>query len=348
VKALISVIVPIYNVEQYLEQCLDSLISQNMIDFEIIGVNDSSQDNSASIFENYMRVDNRFKLINHDENRGLPSARNTGISKASGDYLFFLDSDDWIAPHTFSILYEIAKKDDVEISMGGLLKCEDKDGTASPKNHAKYMKEELHNETIFDNPVIGTCVVSVNKLIKTNFIINNKLIFSPEPRRFEDMLTYKWYLSNARVSTTNDITYFYRQRYDSPNVPSITQEMNIDVMSDKLLAIADITEFIIKKGYFNTRYDPINNKDGLTCLPKALSWILPAICRYCCGDQINKKEIKNAFSSFKKLCILFPKNYISNLKKKELKAYRYITNYELEIAIKKIVDLYDFNLKRSD
>ena len=93
-KSPISVIIPIYNVEPYLCQCLESVIAQSFSDFEVIGINDKSGDNSASIFEQFLEKDSRFKLIHHSENLGLPSARNSGISQATGEYLFFLDSDD--------------------------------------------------------------------------------------------------------------------------------------------------------------------------------------------------------------------------------------------------------------
>ena len=95
----VSVIIPVYNAEKYLAECLDSIVCQTLSDIEIICVNDGSSDNSLSLLEAYSRKDNRFKIINQ-ENSGPGVARNTGINVASGEYIFFVDSDDTIFPET--------------------------------------------------------------------------------------------------------------------------------------------------------------------------------------------------------------------------------------------------------
>ena len=91
----ISVIVPVYNVEKYLSECLDSIINQTFPDFEIICVNDCSTDKSGNILEDYSRKDNRIKIFYHQFNQGLGAARNTGLKNAHGKYVQFLDSDDY-------------------------------------------------------------------------------------------------------------------------------------------------------------------------------------------------------------------------------------------------------------
>lgn len=92
----VSIIIPIYNVEQYLAQCLDSVINQTYKNIEIICVNDCSLDNSFRILDEYSKNDKRIKIINRENNGGLSAARNTGLDNASGKYIYFLDSDDWI------------------------------------------------------------------------------------------------------------------------------------------------------------------------------------------------------------------------------------------------------------
>ena len=94
-QPLISIIVPVYNVEQYLAQCLDSIVNQTYSNIEVICVNDGSLDSSAEILRHYARIDNRIKIIDQ-ENQGLSGARNTGLKYAKGKYLMFIDSDDWI------------------------------------------------------------------------------------------------------------------------------------------------------------------------------------------------------------------------------------------------------------
>ncbi len=337
---LISIIVPVYNVERYLGQCMDSIVAQNYTNFEVLGVDDKSQDNSSRIFEEYSRNDSRFTLLHHKENLGLPSARNTGIESARGEYLFFLDSDDWISPHALKSLCDLAQQDNVDIALGGVLKCWDEDGRAHPANHAAYMKEKFKAVTIFDTPVLGRSIISCNKLIKIDFINQHNLIFSPEPRRFEDMLTYKWYLSGAKISTTNDITYFYRQRAGNVDSQSIMQGMDIVVLKDKLLAFADITEFLVERGHFFTEHDPLNNENGLIYLPRALAWILKSMVEYSNDGITEENTVVLAFRSFKKLSSNFTRDYIKTLPKEVRLATEYLAKYQFAKAIKKIETLY--------
>ena len=113
VHKLISVIVPVYNVEEYLEECLESIKHQTYTDIEVILVNDGSTDNSKEICEKYCRQDNRFKLINQ-ENQGLSEARNVGIRESIGEYIYFVDSDDMIKTDILQTLLSFMK-DDVDI-----------------------------------------------------------------------------------------------------------------------------------------------------------------------------------------------------------------------------------------
>lgn len=111
----ISIIIPVYNVEKYLSQCLDSCIHQTLNDIEIICVDDCSPDNSYLILEKYISLDERIKIIKHETNKGLGAARNTGISVARGEYVWFIDSDDYIATEACQLLYDTAKKQDIDI-----------------------------------------------------------------------------------------------------------------------------------------------------------------------------------------------------------------------------------------
>ena len=103
----ISVVVPVYNVEKYLRECLDSLANQTFEDFEVICVNDGSDDSSLSILEEYASEDERFKIVSQ-ENKGLSGARNTGMNYIKGRYLLFLDSDDWLELNALELLYNHA------------------------------------------------------------------------------------------------------------------------------------------------------------------------------------------------------------------------------------------------
>lgn len=111
---LVSIIVPIYNVEQYLKECLDSLVNQTLQDIEIICVNDGSPDNSADVVRKYMQADSRIKLI-EQENRGLSGARNAGLKVAKGEYVYFMDSDDWLEHDAMDVCYQKAIRGNVDV-----------------------------------------------------------------------------------------------------------------------------------------------------------------------------------------------------------------------------------------
>ena len=112
----ISIIVPVYNVEKYLERCLDSLINQTLKDIEIICINDGSTDNSSEILKEYAKKDSRIIIINQN-NQGISVARNNGMNKAKGKYIGFVDSDDWVDLDFFEKLYKAAEKHNAQIAV---------------------------------------------------------------------------------------------------------------------------------------------------------------------------------------------------------------------------------------
>lgn len=129
-RPLITVIVPVYNVEEYLSRCLDSIINQSYQNLQIILVDDGSQDNSGRICDEYKSRDGRIQVI-HQSNSGLAGARNAGLAVAKGEYIGFVDSDDRISPDMFETLYEEIKKYDCDISVCGRY-LESEDGNITP------------------------------------------------------------------------------------------------------------------------------------------------------------------------------------------------------------------------
>ena len=113
-NVLVSVVIPVYNVEAYLRECIDSVLSQTYPHFEIILVDDGSTDSSGAICEEYVNQDHRITVI-HKQNGGLSSARNAGLDKASGQYVYFLDSDDWILPDALESLVSAAEDASADI-----------------------------------------------------------------------------------------------------------------------------------------------------------------------------------------------------------------------------------------
>ena len=120
---LISVIVPVYKVEKYLAQCMDSILSQTHKDLEIILVDDGSPDNCGAMCDEYAKRDSRVKVI-HKANGGLSDARNVGLAVCTGDYISFVDSDDYIAPDLYELLATFAEKEDLDVAMCGMTRVE--------------------------------------------------------------------------------------------------------------------------------------------------------------------------------------------------------------------------------
>ena len=119
-KAKVSVVIPIYNVEKYIARCLDSVLAQSLNDLEIILVDDGTPDGSMQIVGRYAATDHRFRIVTHERNRGLMQARKTGYMIAESDYVLFCDSDDYLPPTAIETLYNEAKRSDADIVSGDM------------------------------------------------------------------------------------------------------------------------------------------------------------------------------------------------------------------------------------
>ena len=174
--AKVSVIVPIYNSEKYLKRCLDSLINQTLEDLEIILVNDGSTDGSRDIILKYMSSDKRIKLIDK-ANGGQASARNLGLSQAIGEYIVFIDSDDYVQPNLCERLYQtVLNGYDIVVTDYYII-----DG-----NNKEYYKTSNHEEGVISlKDYLLTAVCPWNKIYRKSFLIDNKFKF-PEGIIYED------------------------------------------------------------------------------------------------------------------------------------------------------------------
>lgn len=212
-RLAISVIVPVYNVEEYLRECVDSLLNQD-IPMEIILVNDGSTDSSGDIVDSYQRGDNRVKVI-HQVNRGLSSARNTGLTHAKGEYAVFIDSDDWLEKDSLAMMYKQAKDTDADMLVGGIRFCYPDGNNFEP---FKLIQEEYKDKTmngkdwfsgLFSEGIYYLMVC--NYMYKREWLVEEKLTF--EKVIHEDELWTPVALSKAKkVTVTNNTFYNYRQR----------------------------------------------------------------------------------------------------------------------------------------
>lgn len=204
---LISIIIPVYNVAPYIERCLESVISQSYENLEIILVDDCGSDNSMDIVRDFCssHVGN-FVLLNHERNRGLSAARNTGVKHAKGDYLFFLDSDDELLNNAISIFQTYLQKyGDADFLIGNY----SIEGTFNfiPLTTPTVLKarKEIFNSYIANKWYIMAC----GKLINRNFFIQNSLWFEVG-RLHEDMLfSFRLALSASKMITVREPVYKY-------------------------------------------------------------------------------------------------------------------------------------------
>ncbi len=235
----VSIVVPIYNVEKYLNKCIDSIISQTYSNLEIILVDDESPDSCPTICEEYKKKDKRVKVI-HQKNMGLSGARNTGIEMATGEYIMFQDSDDTIDSKCVETLYKLVKKDNTSISICGRLyefengekKCKYSDDFTK-KYDLESAIEEMNSFYYFDMSACG-------KLF-------NKQLFNdirfPVGKLSEDyFIMYKLFLKSGYVSYTTKPMYNYLQRQNSISKNKKVNTQFIDAAYEQMVDLENYSE----------------------------------------------------------------------------------------------------------
>jgi glycosyltransferase involved in cell wall biosynthesis len=214
---LISIVVPVYNVEAYLRECLDSIARQTLRDIEIICVNDFSPDNSQQILNEFGRNDRRFVLIRHKENKGLSGARNSGLGVARGDFVFFIDSDDLLATDdSLERLYVRSVEDDADEVVGGIVKWNQDTGEKYLDWHKYYLDEDVRGLPLLSIPQLCANVIACNKLIRMQLINDHCIRFNEEIVKNEDNpFSVKVHVLSKKISIVKETTYIYRQTSSS-------------------------------------------------------------------------------------------------------------------------------------
>lgn len=206
---LISVIIPIYNVEKYLSRCLDSIINQSYKNLEIILVDDGSIDLSSQICMNYVKKDSRINYYKK-KNGGLSSARNFGLDIFKGEYVSFIDSDDVVSLDMLKILYDNIKDTNSDISICEVTRFSDKPNFTILNDYSIFSKEDVLKIILEDKKI---CNYAVNKLYKRNVIKN---IRYPLGKVQEDVgTTYKFIQNSNKVVYTESKLYGYYARENS-------------------------------------------------------------------------------------------------------------------------------------
>ena len=276
-ERMISIIVPIYNVENYILDCFMSLINQTYKDIEIICVDDCTKDNSISIVKEICKIDKRVRIINNEDNRGLGGARNQGIDNALGEYIMFIDSDDYVEHNMLYEMYGAMKENNVDAVICGVtMKGYDWSNTHTAFHYECMAKEKKYN--ISNNKTILTDMwpSAWNKLFKMSIIRENNIRFK-EKLLYEDHTFFYEYFSRCN-SFYYLKRYLYNYRQQRPNsittqsfgrekeiyivldyIKNIFEYMYEDDMSEKLflkvaVRLLDERRYVfsrLDRGYYN-------------------------------------------------------------------------------------------------
>ncbi len=243
-----SIIIPVYNVEPYLRECLDSVLQQSFADWEAICVNDGSTDNSAAILEEYAVKDGRIKVVNQS-NAGTATARNTGMRIARGDYLVFLDSDDWLESHSLQTIAEKLKGEEV-LCFSGRRFIEYTRKYHAPDALPEKLYESgmaYYNENaLLPRDFAFVCVVL--RAYQRRFLLEYGLFFDDDIT-YEDNLWVPLTLFHAHtVRVISDPLYVYRIRQGSK-----MQEVSLTRKKDKLKVANRLAAFFTTQEGFEKR-----------------------------------------------------------------------------------------------
>lgn len=264
--SLISVIVPIYNVEKYLDRCVDSIINQTYKNLEIILVDDGSPDNCPKMCDDYAEKDSRIKVV-HKENGGLSDARNVGMEVATGEYVSFIDSDDYISLDFYETLLETIVDNDSDIVECGVVKFYEDNNFDEYSDDLKvtnydtlYALDGLINENPFKQHVW-------NKLYKSNIVLD--IPYAVGKLNEDEFWTYQIFGKAKKVTRINKTMYYYfqrgssimgngynirrldalegkmnRQAYIEKNFPTLATKAKVDLYGSCMFAYQSVLKFM--------------------------------------------------------------------------------------------------------
>ena len=266
----ISIIIPIYNAENYLKRCLNSVINQTLKDIEIICINDCSKDNSLEILKEYSKKDNRIKIINLKENKGESKARNIGLDNTNSEYIAFLDNDDEIDLDFYEKLYNKAIKTISDIVKAGV------DIINYDKKHQKDNLNELIKQ---NNSKLYFTHYWWSAIYKSSLIKENNIKFLEKYEIGEDILFLNQAILNCKKLEIIDNTYYhYHKRENSTDSKILNYE--------KIKSIINIREIIINNILNYEDFDKLSDK----ITNDIFIWHIKSILN-CCYRTKNSKEL---------------------------------------------------------
>lgn len=292
----VSIIIAAYNIEDYIERCLVSCMNQTFEDIEIIVVNDGSTDNTLEIINKCTYGDNRVKIIDK-KNEGLIEARKSGFEIAKGEYVLFVDGDDWIDLDTISTLYNKAKEKDYDIvCYNYLLKYEDGTEKKGLDTKLDEVKNDSLLEILFNDKVIHSIW---SKFIKRSFILDNNIDFPNDISYGEDLaFVYTLAMYNPSFKIIDEYLYFYYQRNGS--LDNEVSEKTIEITK----ALSFVKEQLIKNGIYEKYREEFEYMVYIQCY------------------YMRKKYIFNSSNKFSKALFYNWKNMRININSKNNRFYK--------------------------
>lgn len=286
-KILVSTIIPVYNAEKFLEECIESLRNQTLKEIEMIFINDGSTDNSLEILKKYEKIDSRIKVINQ-KNSGPSVARNRGIEIANGEYLSFIDSDDWVETSMYEDMYHRAINDksdvvicdmkmvsvDSQLYVKGIIYSDEK---YDRKNIEDKIFKELLSNSQFNS--------MANKIYKRSIVKENNLLLDKDIYYAEDWkFNMEFFKYSQTVSYINKCYYYYRRGHESSSnfyndttfertglwIYNMRKKYAIELGINPYLAVDDLFQVIIHCIVSEFRRSDISIKDKL----KKVSYII--------------------------------------------------------------------------
>lgn len=255
-----SLIIPVYNAEAYLEQCLSSLLMQSFTDFEIILINDCSSDNSLDICMKYQNIDSRVQVVNQLKNQGVSAARNKGIECARGKYILFIDSDDFVSKIYFDTLEELTKEEIYDLFSFGNYEClmldDNKNVIKQSEMNINIGFESINswNKFILNSFFLSPC----NKIYKRDIILKHNIFFDESCVCYEDYLFNIEYCRFVNDFICIDEPIYYYRIFKNVNHVSKRKWGKRFFISEKV-AIAT-NRFIAE----NSKNESLNNLRRLT------------------------------------------------------------------------------------
>ena len=251
----ISIVIPVYNVEKYIRKCLDSVVNQTFGDLEIILVDDGSSDSSGDICDEYARQDSRINVI-HKKNGGLSEARNTGIEVATGEFIAFVDSDDYIALNMIQTLYDNIERDKADIAVCGIMNVYREHTWPQCKENTHFICGNVEGFRLL---LVGEKIPGsiCNKLLRTELI---KEIRFPSGKHYEDIFFHTDLMQVIdKISVDTTPLYYYVHRRDSVTTRKFEKssmdiieayERNLKVIIDKYPQLIDVAIFRVQWANF--------------------------------------------------------------------------------------------------